>query len=249
MLRFCFTVVGALLTAQSAFASTTVSTFDFTDTDNFSNRTSGYGNVYEMSQGSLDLDIKAFADTGHYGKVEDAKVSSNGHGLLVYNRDEGSNQHYVDNYQDRDMLLFDFNKSVALTKLNIGYSYNDSDMVVIGFDSLPTYNSNSTWNSIASSITAGTHKVFEILNNGATTGWQSFNNAGFESKYWLVGAYNKYFTSDSTYEGAYDKVKIAGIMTNHEDQSTPPDPVNAPASLGLMAASLVFMWNRRRVHK
>ena len=139
MLRFCFTVVGALLTAQSAFASTTVSTFDFTDSDNFSNRTSGYGNVYEMSQGSLDLDIKAFADTGRHGKVEDAKVSSNGHGLLVYNRDEGSNQHYVDNYQDRDMLLFDFNKSVALTKLNIGYSYNDSDMVVIGFDSLPTF--------------------------------------------------------------------------------------------------------------
>lgn len=249
MLRFCFTVVGVLFTAQSAIASETVSTFDFTDTGNFSSRSGGYGNVYEMSQGSLDLDITAFADTGYYGRVEDARVSSNGSGLLVYNRDEGSSQHYVDNYQNRDMLLFDFNKSVALTKLNIGYSYNDSDMVVIGFDSLPTFNSNSTWSSIASSITAGTHQVFEIINNGATTGWESFNNGGFESKYWLVGAYNKYFTSNGGYEGAYDKVKIAGIMTNHEDQITPPDQVNAPTTLGLMASAMVFMLSRRRARK
>ena len=246
MLRFCFTVVGALLTAQSAFASTTVSTFDFTDTDNFSNRTSGYGNVYEISEGSLDLDIKAFADSGNNSTVEDAKVSSNSHGLLVYNRDRHDG-HYIDNGNQRDMLFFDFNKSVALTQLNIGYASNDSDMVVIGFNTLPSYGSSSTWSSIASSITAGTHAIFELLDGG--TGWQSFNGGGFESQYWLVGAYNQYFGT-SRYEGATDKIKLAGIMTSHDDSSTtPPVEANAPTSFGLMAVALVFMWNRRRVHK
>jgi len=245
MLKSGIIAIG-LLAASQAVATTTVSTFDFTSSSNFSSTPGGYGNTYEISQGTLDLDIKAFADTGNNGTVEDAKVSSNGNGLLVYNRDSNDG-HYIDNGNQRDMLFFDFNKSVALTKLNIGYSSNDSDMVVVGFNTLPTYNSSSTWSSLASAITAGTHVIFELLDGG--TGWQSFNTGGFESQYWLVGAYNKYFGS-SVYEGATDKIKLAGIMTSHEETSTtPPVEANAPASLGLMAAALVFMWNRRRVQK
>ena len=248
MLKSGIIAIG-LLAASQAVATTTVSTFDFTSSSNFSSTPGGYGNTYEISQGTLDLDIKAFADTGNNGTVQDAKVSSNGSGLLVYNRHEGSDQHTVDNYSNRDMLFFDFNKSVALTKLNIGWSSNDSDMVVVGFNTLPTYNSSSTWGSLASAITAGTHAVFKIIHNGPTVGWNSFNTGGFESKYWLVGAYNKFFAS-GPYEGAYDAVKIAGIMTSHESSTTtPPVEANAPASLGLMAAALVFMWNRRRVQK
>ena len=238
-----------LFAASLANATTTVSTFDFTSSSNFSNTSIGDGNVYEISQGGLNLDITAYADTGNNGEVETAEVSSNNHGLLVYNQDNNDG-HYVDNSDQRDMLLFDFNKSVALTQLNIGYSSNDSDMVVIGFNTLPSYSSSSTWSSIASAITAGTHAVFEIINHGATSGWESFNNGGFESQYWLVGAYNKYFGSTSGYENGKDYVKIAGIMTSHEDSNTtPPVEANAPASLGLMAAALVFMWNRRRIHK
>ncbi|SHG58555.1 PEP-CTERM protein-sorting domain-containing protein [Marisediminitalea aggregata] len=249
MLKSGIIAIG-LLAASQAVATTTVSTFDFTSSSNFSSTPGGYGNTYEISQGTLDLDIKAFADTGSNGTVEDAKVSSNSHGLLVYNRDEGSSQHTVDNDGARDMLFFDFNKSVALTKLNIGWSTNDSDMVVVGFNTLPTYNSSSTWSSLASAITAGTHAVFEIIHHGATSGWNSFNSGGFESKYWLVGAYNKFFGSSSGYEHGKDYVKIAGIMTSHESTTTtPPVEANAPASLGLMAAALVFMWNRRRVQK
>ena len=249
MLKSGIIAIG-LLAACQAVATTTVSTFDFTSSSNFSSTPGGYGNTYEISQGTLDLDIKAFADTGSYGTVEDAKVSSNSHGLLVYNRDEGSSQHTVDNDGARDMLFFDFNKSVALTKLNIGWSTNDSDMVVVGFNTLPTYNSSSTWSSLASAITAGTHAVFEIIHHGTSSGWNSFNSGGFESKYWLVGAYNKFFGSNSGYEHGKDYVKIAGIMTSHEETSTtPPVEANAPASLGLMAAALVFMWNRRRVQK
>lgn len=239
----------SLLVGSQANATTTVSTFDFTSPGNFSSTPSGNGNVYEISQGSLDLDITAWADTGSNGTVQDARVSSNNHGLLVYNRNQYDG-HYVDNNHGRDMLLFDFNESVALTKLNIGYSNNDSDMVVIGFNNLPTYNSNSTWSSIASAITAGSHAVFDIINGGATSGWESFNSGGFESQYWLVGAYNKYFGSHAGYENGKDYVKIAGIMTNHvESNSTPPVEANAPASLGLMAVALVFMFNRRRTQK
>lgn len=245
MLKSGIIAIG-LLAASQAVATTTVSTFDFTSSSNFSSTPGGYGNTYEISQGSLDLDIKAFADTGNNGTVEAAKVSSNNHGLLVYNQDSNDG-HYIDNGNHRDMLFFDFNKSVALTQLNIGYSSNDSDMVVVGFNTLPAYNSSSTWSSLASAITAGTHVIFELLDGG--TGWQSFNTGGFESQYWLVGAYNKYFGS-SVYEGATDKIKLAGIMTSHESTTTtPPVEANAPASLGLMAAALVFMWNRRRVQK
>ncbi len=245
MLKSGIIAVG-LLAASQAVATTTVSTFDFTSSSNFSSRSSGDGNVYEISQGSLDLDISAFADTGNNGEVETAEVSSNNHGLLVYNQDNNDG-HYIDNGNQRDMLFFDFNKSVALTQLNIGYASNDSDMVVIGFSSIPSFVPNSTWGDVANAITAGTHVIFELLDGG--TGWQSFNTGGFESQYWLVGAYNKYFGS-SRYEGATDKIKLAGIMTSHEETSTtPPVEANAPASLGLMAAALVFMWNRRRVQK
>ena len=248
MLKSGIIAIG-LLAASQAVATTTVSTFDFTSSSNFSSTPGGYGNTYEISQGSLDLDIKAFADTGNNGTVEAAKVSSNNHGLLIYNQDSNDG-HYIDNGNQRDMLFFDFNKSVALTKLNIGYSSNDSDMVVVGFNTLPTYNSSSTWSSLASAITAGTHAVFEIIHNGATTGWNSFNTGGFESQYWLVGAYNEFFGSDCNCEGYTDKIKLAGIMTSHESSTTtPPVEANAPASLGLMAAALVFMWNRRRVQK
>lgn len=248
MLKSGIIAVG-LLAASQAVATTTVSTFDFTSSSNFSNTTSGDGNVYEISQGSLDLDIRAFADTGNNGEVETAEVSSNNHGLLVYNQDNNDG-HYIDNSNQRDMLFFDFNQSVALTQLNIGYSSNDSDMVVIGFNSIPSFVPNSTWGDVATAITAGTHAVFEILNNGVSTGWESFNSGGFEAQYWLVGTYNKYFGSNSGYENGKDYVKLAGIMTSHETSSTtPPVEANAPASLGLMAAALVFMWNRRRVQK
>lgn len=246
MLKSGIIAVG-LLAASQAVATTTVSTFDFTSSSNFSSTSSGDGNVYEISQGSLDLDITAFADTGNNGEVETAEVSSNNHGLLVYNQDNNDG-HYIDNSNQRDMLFFDFNKSVALTQLNIGYTSNDSDMVVIGFSSVPSFVPNSTWSDIASAVTAGTHAIFELLDGG--TGWQSFNGGGFESQYWLVGAYNQYFGSSSGYEIGKDYIKLAGIMTSHESSSTtPPVEANAPASLGLMAAALVFMWNRRRVQK
>ena len=74
-----------LLAASQAFATTTVSTFDFTSSSNFSSTSNGDGNVYEISQGGLDLDITAYADTGNNGEVETAEVSSQKYVLRVQN--------------------------------------------------------------------------------------------------------------------------------------------------------------------
>lgn len=64
--------------------------------------------------------------------------------------------------------------------MNIGYLFNDSDMVVIGFNILLLYSSSLIWSLIVSVIIVGMYVVFEIINSGVILGWESFNNGGFE---------------------------------------------------------------------
>ncbi|MBU3017582.1 PEP-CTERM sorting domain-containing protein [Paraglaciecola agarilytica] len=247
-----------LLILRSAALAASLVTMSFaslaTDTTSWSFTTHGTqvgsgnydGNELNFSSADNDLTITAWADTkdaNNPDTIETATAAHNSHGLLNYNRDEYSNEHYVDNYGDEtDMLLFTFDDLVSITGINIGYFKTDSDISIAAFDSLPTLQG-ETWDTVASNADFKTS--FSNLKKGLNTLSSSSN---FESKYWLIGAYNGAFGSPG-WSSNNDYLKIAGITTvaGSNPDPKPPTDVAEPSSLAVLASFGLFAaWRRRK---
>tara|TARA_R110000772_G_scaffold13210_10_gene39477 strand:- start:3187 stop:3954 length:768 start_codon:yes stop_codon:yes gene_type:complete len=205
-----------------------------------------YGNEMNFSADGTNLSITAWADTNEVSgddKIEDAAVSRNGSGLLNYNRhyNDRADEHYVDNKDDTDMLLFTFDDLVSITGINIGYYSDDSDISIAAFDSLPTLQG-QTWASVANAASySASFSNLERSNYSIAS-----STAGVDSKYWVIGAYNGAFGSPGWTTGN-DNLKIAGITTTLGATPKPPTDVAEPSSLAILASFGLFAaWRRKK---
>lgn len=264
--------VGLILLSSlhTAHAATDDTTWDFTwestdytstDGDISKCYTSGcsFGNEFTASAKGTNLTISAWADTGDYTSVETANLSHNEHGLLNYNQTwvqnaEGkwyiSDEHTVDNTVNRDMILLSFSEMVQLTSLKIGWGYewydgaaqDYSDITVAAFDSLPTLSGN-TWSTVASAAS-----YIKSYSNFAIGNFASLGDSTYESQYWLVGTYNKFFSSEG-WTSDNDYIKIAGLTTHVSAQDpteTPTTEASAPSTLAILGLAISGLWLRRR---
>ena len=234
----------SMLTIGISGAQAADTTWDFRNSNrDIVNTAPGYyGNSLTMNQDGVNLAISAWSDTYDISgpdKVESAYVTNNSYGLLAYNRNGGySEQHYIDNYKDTDMLLFSFSDAVSLTSLKLGSYYNDSDISIAAFDSLPSL-SGSTWAGVASQA------IFSTSFTDVGYGSFDLTSVAKEAKYWIIGAYKNVFGAGNDHD--YDKFKLLALTTHKSDEEPPVD-VPAPATALLMLLSLGLLTMRKR-HK
>ncbi|MBJ2134826.1 PEP-CTERM sorting domain-containing protein [Paraglaciecola chathamensis] len=239
-------LAASLVTMSFASLATDTTSWNFTTNGTQYGAGNYDGNNLNFSSADNNLTITAWADTrdnNNSDTIQTATAAHNSHGLLNYNRDESNNEHYVDNYGDEtDMLLFTFDDLVSITGINIGYHSVDSDISIAAFDDLPTLQGN-TWDTVASNADFKTS--FSNLSNG----WTSLSSASsFESKYWLIGAYNGAFGSPG-WTNNNDQLKIAGLSTvaGSSPDPKPPTDVAEPSSLAVLASFGLFAaWRRRK---
>ena len=246
-------LAASLVTMSFASLASDTTSWNFTTYSTQFGSGYSYGNELNFSSADNDLTVTAWADTrdnSNPDTIQTALAAHNSHGLLNYNRDEGSSQHYVDNYgEETDMLLFTFDELVSITGLDIGWYSNDSDISIAAFDSSNSASAPSlvgkTWAQVAEDA------IFKTSINNAVVNGTSFASLtaeqGIESKYWIIGAYNSSFGTGS--DNWSDKLKIAGITTvaGVGPDPKPPTDVAEPSSLAVLASFGLFAaWRRRK---
>ncbi|MEP0354514.1 exosortase-dependent surface protein XDP1 [Paraglaciecola sp.] len=221
--------------------------------------TSEFGNQLSVdsdNDGTADLTIEAWASTGcglycgNDNEVEQGYASTNAWGLLNNNLDEGlsnNSSHTVDNKGgDVDMMLLSFTESTALTGIDLGWAYNDTDISIAAFSNLPTLSGN-TWAEIA------TQSIFSAsFSNIGTSPYTLVNevsNVVVEAQYWLVGAYTSVFGNLGSNDDSYDdRIKIASITTE-TTASTPVAEVPEPSTIMFFALFGLILVSRRKATK
>ncbi|GAC26383.1 hypothetical protein GMES_4110 [Paraglaciecola mesophila KMM 241] len=243
-------IAASLLTMSFASLATDYTVWNFTTSGTKYGSGNYDGNQLNFSSSDNALSINAWADTGSSNSIETATAAQNSWGLLNLNRDENYNEHYVDNGYDSDMLLLTFDDFVSITKIDLGSAPYDSDISIAAFDSLPTLEG-QTWSDVSSA----SNVLFSTSFADLSTNWVSLTSetAGYDSKYWVIGAYNSSFgqssSSNGYFGGGNDFLKIAGIKTiaGTGPDPKPPTDVAEPSSLAVLASFGLFAaWRRRK---
>lgn len=249
-------LVASCAVSLSAFGATETWSFD-----TFSKDFSGNGNTYTGTSGSgIGLSVTGWSNTGGYDTIQDAELGySNGYGLTLQNRDEGSwtPDHAIDssNYlpwlNDYDMVLLSFDTAVNLAGFSLGWAaeyWNWGDSVGSQADvSVLAYNgadapavAGSTWNDVADLASGWTSEA--QVYDADDYAYQAISTST-ESKYWLIGAYNPVFGGSGGYAGN-DAFKLAGVQAQPGTQ--PATSVPEPGTVLLFAAGLFGIALRSR---
>ncbi|MDC0602540.1 PEP-CTERM sorting domain-containing protein [Aliiglaciecola sp.] len=183
--------------------------------------------------------------------IERAQLTQyNGSGMGAINLDEGdsSPHHALDNngsnhgWVDYDMVLFEFDTAVELTGVSAGWSSNDSDISVLGYQGT---------NDISNSPFAANDKWSDIVNQGWGYHVDKFNigvnntatiSPGFESRFWLVGVYNSVFSGGTNADHNWDAIKLGQIKTR---KAQPQTQIPEPTTLALMLAGVALAFRRK----
>lgn len=221
-----------------------------------------------LSDGTVNVKVTAWSSTGEgvcgagaeCGNgisrdddpfIERAILTQYSSGIGAINRDEGSGtpDHSLDNRNgdanslDFDMVLFEFDTAVELTGYRNGYGSYDEDFSIVGYTGTGTlgstpFSSNTKWSDL-------------LTGNGGDWGFtsQNFVNGtntqtiapGFESRYWLIGAYNPVFTGTNI-DHHNDAIKLRGITTR---QAQPQTQIPEPTTLALMLAGVAMAFRRK----
>lgn len=240
------------------------------NTDNCAN--SGFTVTDSQGGQSVTAGLTAWSDTLNSTNYSDPTIesgdmyfyrsSSTLYGWGVVNKDEtgSSPEHAIDNYPyrdrygnvnhnytDYDMVLVSFDTAVELTSVGFGWTGNDADFSVLAYmgNSTPMLDG-STWANVA-----GSSNWSHIGNyNAYGAGYYSVNSGNKKSKYWLIGAYNTAFATPGDYcnciDVGNDAFKLVGLKGKSHMDTTPPDPVPAPAGVILMAMGVAFVGMRKR---
>ena len=225
---------------------------------------SGFGNSATITDASgLNVTITAWSNTQDVNgpdRVQNARLANNGGdggGLLVFNRDEGSNDfstnpcdgHCIDNRNDTtdgdtDFVLFSFNHAVSLTELFIGYYEGGPDISIAAFASMPNFIGRTLGNIASNSNTNLLYK--NSLNNVGNFETLNLTSGGqvVESQYWLVSAYHSVF---GFLDGDQwnDAFKFKGLTVHR--QMTPPSDADAPPMFIALCLALAALVYRRKV--
>lgn len=268
MKKLCL-VAFALLAAGNAVAGT--QTWDFGNSqDSLSGSDSGNELVLRSGSGGdqVTLTVSAWASTDECDDdddklcVEEAELRKWSSGLGIVNENEDDDvsapDHAIDNVRDSDdndddqfeyeMVLLSFSSEVNLTELNIGWSwcrdscssYRDADMSVLVHDgsAVNFFNAQTKWSDIA-------HQGWSVIDNYSNLkdDVDVVVNQPQYSKHWLVGAFNRVFGDNWTINN--DAFKLAGLSTVTRETNE-PEPVSAPATLGLFGLLTLILLQRRK---
>jgi hypothetical protein len=234
----------------SAFGATETWSFD-TFVGDFDNN----GNTFSGTSGSgIGLSLTGWSNTGNGQAIEDAKLGySNGYGLTLQNRDEGSSSpdHAIDSNNERswlrdyDMVLLSFDTAVNLAGFSLGWAregrWSQADVSVLSYDgSDAPVLAGSTWDDVADLASGWTSEA--QVYNADDYAYQAISTSS-ESKYWLIGAYNPVFGGPERYAGN-DAFKLAGVQA--EPGAQPVNSVPEPGTVLLFAAGLFGIALRAR---
>ncbi|MDX2504300.1 MAG: PEP-CTERM sorting domain-containing protein [Gammaproteobacteria bacterium] len=175
-------------------------------------------------------------------------------GLGVDNPGESSPHHATDANGKKEAILFSFSKSVELTKVTMGWKYNDADFSLLRFKS----GDSSIAGKSYSDLTSGTGS-WELVGNYAysngkyndshslTANVNPTDGSGNRqsSSLWLVAALNSAHNAGG-WSTNNDYFKLKSLVANY----TPPTGVPEPSTLALMSISITaFGFTQRRRRK
>ena len=157
-------------------------------------------------------------------------------------------EHAVDNNERQDSILFVFSEAIKLTQVAIGWpasntTSNDSDITVLAYKGLGTPTTELNGQTTGAMSAAGWKLAGHYADVADETGPNNtadVNAPAYESKYWLIGAYNSAF-STAGWSTGNDYVKflvLAGTQTTQ---------VPEPSTLLLFGiAAMAGLWRRRQ---
>jgi hypothetical protein len=228
------------------------------DVDNSGNAFGNELSIDSDDDGTAELTIQAWADTGcgwncdPDDQVQQGFASTNSGGLLNYNLDTPTGtdpltgeEHVIDNRDDVDMMFFSFSESTALTGIDIGWYSGDTDISIAAFSSMPTLSGNTWVNIVGQSIFSAS---FSNLGSAPYSLANEVSGAVVEAKYWLIGAYSSVFGDSGANDNSSDKFKLASITTKiTKTIPKPPSEVSEPSTIAMLASiGLFLMWRRKK---
>jgi uncharacterized protein (TIGR03382 family) len=188
--------------------------------------------------------VHGYSDTGTGGALQSAdayQYGTNGIGVVNNNGESPYSypDHSMDNHINTDSLLFSFDQAVQLTGVELGWTYNDSDITVLAYTGMgaPPSLTGGGYNALTSN---GWQLVGNYNNIG--TAPTTINSGNVVSSYWLVGAANSTFGGTA---GLSDYVKLCSLAGVVPQGPPPPNTVPAPATLTLVGLGLGLLVRRR----
>lgn len=201
---------------------------------------SGYNTQLNFNLNGLVLKASGVSNTGSGGKLEKSQVLRYSTGLGVCNQSEGTNcgnpEHQVDNNNNVDFVLFEFNKSVEFKSITIDpYGEYDRDVTFFVADLSDPTIQYGTWK--LSDLSTYWGIAAADINNSKSGDPLTISLSGLGNRL-LFGAYSG--NSQSFY--GVDRFKIKTLEVR-----AIPSP--EPSSLALLGSGLVAAGFIRRRKK
>lgn len=203
-----------------------------------SNGETGYG--IENADGQYD---------GQYSDGNGGTFNVNGDAHSIDNF-SGSGTNYSGT-TDYDMVLFSFSEEVALQGASFSWLTNSAStqqVSVVGLNDISGLTSGtSSWSDLAGSAAFVTSGSFQIAQTDSV--YVSDFSISQTAQYWLVGAYNTVFGSNSAFSENDDGFKLATVGFTKKPGTPgekPPTDVNAPNSFALLLLGGFVAWRKRK---
>lgn len=190
-------------------------------------------------------------------------VSTVNYGTTTLPGFEGYPDHAMDNHGPEEMILFTFDQAVQLNQLKLGFpastttcngSACGTDMTILAYVGNTALPAISSLDSSAAGLGSANFTKFAFtanpsnVNGGVTSGFNTGTGA-VSSKYWLVGAYNKWLGGGLS--GDNDYVKLAGLggVSGTTTGGGGGGGIPEPSSLALVGLGLIGGMRRWKIRK
>lgn len=158
-----------------------------------------------------------------------------------------SPNHAVDNSVGKESIMLSFQNKVNLSWLDIGWSYNDSDLSVLAYTGAGTPTlAGSTYNSLLSNGWSLVGQYANVATSTSLTAPSLNLGTALSSSYWMIAAYNSTFGGACTggvCGDSNDYVKIFAVAGNTISNG---GKVSEPTALLLFGTALIGIAGLRR---